>query len=477
MDKNLQSAVDLIHDAAERFGKQLPTIEKKLLDEVLNLTKDLEVKNGRIITNTANLKLINRIKNKLNRAILNKGYLKEVGGLTNAIGKIKDFQDNYYTNFGQNANNKLFDTLKQQAVDNVVEGLAGQGLARNVSNSIANILRQSIISGANLSEMTQQLTTDLAADGGGRLSRYAKTYATDAIGQFAGEYNKAIADDLGLDWFMYVGSNLTTTREFCEHLRKKKYIHKSELPDILKGKIDGHQCEIYQKTGLPKGMIEGTNVDNFIIRRGGYNCGHEMVPVAREAVPPQYQIKIAQSESTTMDDVSNKIADKLDVKVTPVNMKSEARIIEKANADYNRDVSKVKDIVRNTFIADNSKIDSVIEAIKKNFDIDRVKKQNDVRMGYSGTIINVKNKNGTISEIQVNTPQMIYAKDENAKSILGAELYNKIKTATGLESGLGHKLYEKHRMLNPDNADDRKLMTEIEAESRSYYEKIKRAKI
>jgi hypothetical protein len=47
-------------------------------------------------------------------------------------------------------------------------------------------------------------------------------------------------------------------------LTEKRYIHKSEIKTILKGEIDGHQCEIYEKTGLPKGMIEGTTEQNLV---------------------------------------------------------------------------------------------------------------------------------------------------------------------------------------------------------------------
>jgi hypothetical protein len=39
-------------------------------------------------------------------------------------------------------------------------------------------------------------------------------------------------------------------------------------------------------------MIDGTNSSNFIIRRGGYNCGHQLVPVAEEAVPLEIRSKI-----------------------------------------------------------------------------------------------------------------------------------------------------------------------------------------
>ena len=135
----------------------------------------------------------------------------------------------------------------------------------------------------------------------GALSKYANTYATTAISQYAGENNKILTDDLGLEWFEYVGSNIETTREFCDHLTEKRYIHKSEIKTILKGEIDGYQCEIYEKTGLPKGMIEGTNEQNFQVNCGGWNCRHQLVPVAKEAVPKELRDRLKTKRKEERD--------------------------------------------------------------------------------------------------------------------------------------------------------------------------------
>jgi hypothetical protein len=102
----------------------------------------------------------------------------------------------------------------------------------------------------------------------------------------------AVSDDLGMEWYRYVGSNIETTREFCEHLTQKEYIHKSEIQTILTGMIDGHQCDIYEPTGLPYGMVAGTNEDNFREYRGGWNCGHQLIPVSEGSVPQAIRDKL-----------------------------------------------------------------------------------------------------------------------------------------------------------------------------------------
>jgi hypothetical protein len=93
---------------------------------------------------------------------------------------------------------------------------------------------------------------------------------------------------LGWEWFRYVGSNLKTTRTFCKALTQKQYYHRSELPKIIKGnfaEFKEMKGKIYDKTGLPQGMIEDTNVSNFQTYRGGYNCGHQSYPIPNYLVP------------------------------------------------------------------------------------------------------------------------------------------------------------------------------------------------
>ncbi len=115
---------------------------------------------------------------------------------------------------------------------------------------------------------------------------------------FTGQNNKLLTDDLDTEWFMYTGSNIETTREFCQHLTEKKYIHRSEIPTILTGKIDDHQCAIYDKTGLPYGMIEGTTPENFQVNCGGWNCRHQLVPVADAVVPSDVRRRFEFAKNT-----------------------------------------------------------------------------------------------------------------------------------------------------------------------------------
>lgn len=160
---------------------------------------------------------------------------------------------------------------------------------------------------------------------------------------------------------------------------------------------------------------------------------------------------------------------------TPVNIKSESRILEKAISDYRGDVAQVADIIRNTFIVPAEDIQRVLAAVQDEFTVIKYKLQHS-NMGYSGHLFQVWAKDGIKAEIQVNTPQMIYAKEPAAKTILGDKLYRQIRKESGLQCGLGHKYYEEYRIMSKAEQQSAKGR-ELLKLSQEYYERIRAVKL
>jgi hypothetical protein len=292
---DIERAIIVAEQAIARFEGVLPALESKLLNELLNLVKQLKTgADGSISASVENLKLVGRIGNKLKGIINNKLYAGEVVEFSKAFNKVAEFQDSYFSKIGQLTKRGLLKELKKSAMDGLVNGLMGAGLDQTLSQSIIGELKNSVLAREDYPDLVKRLQMiQSSPTNQGLLAKHSQTYARDAINDFMGQRNKIIGEDLGLKWYAYVGSNLTTTREFCRHLTEKEYVHESEIPTILSGKIDGYQCKkISTKTGLPYGLIDGTNAANFIIYRGGWNCGHQLVPVSAEAVPADVRAKI-----------------------------------------------------------------------------------------------------------------------------------------------------------------------------------------
>ena len=171
----------------------------------------------------------------------------------------------------------------------------------------------------------------------------------------------------------------------------------------------------------------------------------------------------ARQVGNGMQKIAVQIASKYDGAYTPVNYKSAESIRRKVFAERNDDPNftpaKLKDAVRTTIVVDKDNIQSIISEFRGNKDFLRWKPQK-TELGYMGNIINMRGGNGVIAEIQVNTPKMIYAKEppSTAKSILGDAVWNAIKKETGLEGGLGHKYYERYRIIDKESEEAQRLI-------------------
>lgn len=180
------------------------------------------------------------------------------------------------------------------------------------------------------------------------------------------------------------------------------------------------------------------------------------------------QIEIAMIRARQVGDGMQKnainVAFKYSGTCSPLNYKTAESIRRKIFAERNDDPNftpaKLKDVVRTTIVASRDNIQSIIRELSGNKDFLRWKPQN-TELGYTGNIINMRGYNGVIEEIQVNTPKMIYAKEppKIAKSIIGETAWNTIKKETGLEGGLGHKYYERYRIIDKESEEAQRLIS------------------
>jgi len=128
-----------------------------------------------------------------------------------------------------------------------------------------------------------------------RLHNYILDLSKDNINQYNAIRNLLISSDLNFNWFMYTGSNLTTSRPFCLAMTQKKYFHKCEIPNIIKGdfKEFANQSDfLFDEFETISGMYSNTNEENFLYYRGGYGCGHQIGAIPDAVVPTDIKDKL-----------------------------------------------------------------------------------------------------------------------------------------------------------------------------------------
>jgi len=283
-----------IDEAIEKFNSKIPAAQKRMYEGITDELKRLDTSNGKIKTTVANLKIIQSIKNKLTRLIITPEYLKDVKEFVSQFNVVTKLQNEYWQSVEKSFTPRvLLKEIRKQTISDTIKGLTASGIGASISDQIATILRTNITTGGSYAQMTEQLrekilntTTD------GALVKYVKQISTDSINQYSAQYTQTVSSDLGYEWFAYAGSDIVTTRPFCDAMTDLRYFHITEIPRLLKADDlyymkDGKKTKvpIYDKTELPHGMIPGTNAANFQINRGGYNCKHQIRPVSERLVP------------------------------------------------------------------------------------------------------------------------------------------------------------------------------------------------
>lgn len=293
----------------ENFVKDLPDSEKKIYDKVMTIVKQLELDVlGNISNNVNNLKLVTTLNKEINKLVLNNEYLKKVSEFTGIYDDISKLNNEYLsTTFDKFKPSKVLPKIKDASVDITIDQLTENGVAEAFSNEIKTLLTDNIKSGSSYADMIEKLSTSIKGndkvDGG--LTRYSKQIAVDSVHQYNATYTKQISSDLGSEFFVYSGSNIDTTRPFCDHLTAKDdgYFHISEVKGFLNGVVGDKKVELDKKSKLPSGFYGNTTEENFFVLRGGYNCGHQIFPVSESSVPKSLLERIKGQNIVTKESV------------------------------------------------------------------------------------------------------------------------------------------------------------------------------
>lgn len=283
-----------IEKAINTFSLAMPEVEQQVYKRMLSILKDMEIKNGVVLNNYNNLKLIGLLEAEIQNAVLSPKYIKSVQEFIKAFSAVAAIQIKYFKAMYPNWNpGKIFKELQMQAMNAVVESLTKSGIKSGIVMELQDMLRRNITGGVSfqsLSFQVQEYIVSAEVGSPGRLMNIASQIVTDSLNQFSAQYAEIVTSDLGLFWRMYVGSNKKTTREYCFKMKAKKFVFEKEMQSVARGIVDGVQVKINPKTDLWYGAIEGTDISNLPANRGGWRCGHQFPGVMEGVVPLQIRV-------------------------------------------------------------------------------------------------------------------------------------------------------------------------------------------
>ena len=212
-------------------------------------------------------------------------------------------------------------------------------------------------------------------------------------------------------------------------------------------------------SNIPQPLIRQADeyVEQFFAAKPEVTLDPEERLRAEDMLRPKMQL--AQDAKNTYDQMILNIVNTTDAigqMLAPI--KGLKRAAEKLALEEKFQIDNMKDLLRSTIVVtDYSQLQDVVDAVNKNFNILRIKNRSENPVvgpnlsteprkkfgGYSDVLINIVMPNGIIAEIQINSPVMLAAKDEQ-----------------------GHKLYEAAR----EQPKDSELYQQIYQSMESFYD-------
>lgn len=291
-----------IKQAVKKFNRNIPKAQKDMFDAISEQVQRLDLTaDGNVRTTSKNLSILASIKAKMIRVLVTPEYREQVKEFAKAFNEVTTLQNQYWKQQESKFTPRpVLKALRKQAISDTVNQLTESGIGVNVGERITEMLKAAITSGGSYKKLTATLRDGLLnTEQKGYLDRYAKQVTIDSLNQYSAQYNKVVSSDLGYTWFKYDNTDIDTTRPFCDAMTDQPYFHVSQVPSLLRAEglyyeKDGVKTKvpIYDKTGLPQGMIPNTNAETFFVNRGGYNCGHQIRPVNERQVPQAVKDKV-----------------------------------------------------------------------------------------------------------------------------------------------------------------------------------------
>lgn len=274
----------------EEVPKRLETAAIKTQAEawkaIRPLLEDMDVDaSGNIEQTEDNIRRIGLINDELKKVLAGSDYRQAVKDFLDSIDKgvilTNDIAKTFEKGFEPTDVQKQ---LLQISKQNAINAFFGSGLDQRFTQPFLEQLTTNIAARAPLREAVNTLETIVTGDGkaDGKLLANIKTTATTAQAVADRSYSAAVNEELGLEWYEYVGGEIPTTRPFCEH-REGQIFHKKEIEAWGDGKNSGGIKDI--KDGTWAGRIDGTDSKSIFTFIGGWNCRHYLVPVPDRKVP------------------------------------------------------------------------------------------------------------------------------------------------------------------------------------------------
>jgi hypothetical protein len=268
LEKIIKRLDDQVNKSLSGFN-DLTRAERELYNFVSDFVASL--KTGSARQRIDSLKVIERFRIELNKKLESGIYGSKVKAFAASFTEAGSIINDYFAALSVDfkSGNSLYKALLESNVQTTLQTMLGARMHASFTEPVIKLLKDNIAGNGSISDLRRKLLTQIVSqpDAPASITRYVNQVATDSIEQFTRNYINTISEDLGLNFYLYAGTEIKTTRKFCDE-RTGRYFTKL-------------QVESWANLTWA-GKIPETTKATIFTYCGGYNCRHRLLPVSKD---------------------------------------------------------------------------------------------------------------------------------------------------------------------------------------------------
>lgn len=281
----MRNSYNRIRKVPDEFLNKLPAVQREVFNFLIQQLGKLKTRGGFILPSVENRMIVDSIRELLHDEILKTDYPKAVKDFADEFNTQSGLNKGYYAQeFQTGFSTALADASVKSIKRSVVESLVTDSIRVDFLKPLESVLNISVDSGASFTETIRNIRTFVEGNEGvdGRILQYSKQLAHDSFANADRAYNSAISDELEIEWFLWAGGEIASSRCFCKE-RHGKYYHYKEIEAW--GRLE-NLGECRTETGWA-GMNRATDERTIFTYGGGYGCMHTVAGVSIFSVPKE----------------------------------------------------------------------------------------------------------------------------------------------------------------------------------------------
>lgn len=290
---------DLINSNTDKLNASIVRLQTKLMDSIVDdVISEMDVVDGVIQDTPRNYRLIASLDKVFNTFSVDQAKIL-LPQLASTTSLLSDLNNKYFLATVSEDLLKRFDKVVEgvKEITDLRFGLKGDKFVRGGpiedlisqfgGTEVKQIMSKAVAGNLNKRDFVKQMRGFVTGteDKPGISERKWKQFAFDVYQQYDATYNKKIAEEFDLKYFIYQGGLIEDSRDFCAAHNNKVWTTEEAQSWADWTPMDGDYPAGYEVKAKIKSEVPsylGYPGYDPLVDRGGYNCRHQLGYITQE---------------------------------------------------------------------------------------------------------------------------------------------------------------------------------------------------